>query len=213
MQKLVIMGVQGCGKGTQAKLLAGEYGLCHISVGQVLRAHIENETRLGQTVQELVEGGHLVPDGIVNQVVKTRLSEADCESGFILDGFPRNKHQAEFLLENFFIDTVIYIHVPDEKVMDRMLARRLCPACDRDYNLIYHPPEHEGVCDECGGFLIAREDDNEEAIAARLADYHAQTEPVLAVLKAQVPVVSVDGTGSIDEVQGEIRAKLGLVVG
>ena len=128
MQKLVIIGVQGCGKGTQAKLLAAEYGLCHISVGQVLRMHIENGTRLGQTVQEAVQSGHLAPDTIVNQVVKTRLGETDCDEGFILDGFPRNMDQAEFLLENVFIDTVVYIDVPDEKVMARMLARRICPS-------------------------------------------------------------------------------------
>ena len=209
MRKYVIMGVQGCGKGTQAKLLAEGFDLVHISVGDIFRWHIQNRTKLAARVKRIVDSGRLVPDEIVNDLVHRRLADHDWNHGFILDGFPRNENQARSFLEGYDIDAVINIEVPDAVVMERVLARRLCAACKTDYNLIFNPPETPGRC-KCGGELIARADDTEEAIAKRLADFHAQTEPVLELFARKERVVTVDGTASIDEVQREIRSKLGL---
>lgn len=212
MGKYVIMGVQGSGKGTQAKLLAADYDLVHISMGEVFRGHIRAGTRLGETIRELVTGGHLVPDSIVNQVLRTRLGEGDCESGFVLDGYPRDLAQAAFLLDLVPLDAVINVVVPDDVVTARMRARRLCVDCGRDWNLQGRQPRQAGVCDDCGGAVVAREDDNPVAIAARLADFHAQTAPVLQFFREHDLVVDVDGTLKPDQVQEEIRRGLGLPV-
>lgn len=212
MGKYVIMGIQGSGKGTQAKLLAADYDLVHLSMGEVFRAHIQNGTHLGQTIRDLVSGGHLVPDGIVNQVLRTRLDEGDCERGFVLDGYPRNLTQAAFLLELVPLDGVINVTVPDAVVTARMLARRLCADCGRDWNLQSHAPRKAGVCDDCGGAIVAREDDTPPAIASRLADFHTQTAPVLDLFREHDLVIDVDGTQSPELVQDEIRRKLGLTV-
>ncbi|MBM4131197.1 nucleoside monophosphate kinase [bacterium] len=212
MAKYVIMGIQGSGKGTQARLLATEYGLVHISMGEVFRGHIRAGTRLGETIRELVAGGHLVPDTIVNQVLRTRLGEGDCESGFVLDGYPRDLAQAIYLLEQVPLDAVINVVVPDRVVTARMLARRVCADCGRDWNLHGTPPRTSGVCDDCGGGIRARDDDNPAAIAARLADFHAQTAPVLGFFREHGLVVDVDGILKPDQVQDEIRRKLGLTV-
>jgi adenylate kinase len=209
MRKYVIMGVQGCGKGTQAKLLAEAFDLVHISVGDIFRWHIQNRTRLAARINRIVNEGRLVPDEIVNDLVHGRLSEHDWNFGFVLDGFPRNENQALSFLKRYDIDAVINIVVPDEVVMQRVLARRLCALCKTDYNLIFTPPETPGRC-RCGGELIARADDTEEAVAKRLADFHAQTSPVLELFARKETVVMVDGTAAIDAVQAEIRAKLGL---
>lgn len=212
MGKYVIMGIQGSGKGTQAKLLAADYDLVHISMGEVFRGHIRAGTRLGETIRELVAGGHLVPDSIVNQVLRTRLDEADCQSGFVLDGYPRDLAQAAFLLELVPLDAVINVVVPDDVVTARMLARRICGDCGRDWNLLGTPPRRKGACDDCGGAIVAREDDNPEAIASRLADFHAQTSPVLQFFREHDLVVDVDGTLPPHEVQEAIRRQLGLPV-
>lgn len=212
MGKYVIMGIQGSGKGTQAKLLAADYDLVHLSMGEVFRAHIHNGTHLGQTIRDLVAGGHLVPDGIVNQVLRTRLDESDCERGFVLDGYPRNLTQAAFLLELVPLDGVINVTVPDEVVTARMLARRLCDDCGRDWNLQAHAPRVPGVCDDCGGAIVAREDDTPTAIASRLADFHTQTAPVLDLFREHDLVIDIDGTLSPELVQDQIRRKLGLAV-
>lgn len=212
MGKYVIMGIQGSGKGTQAKLLAADYDLIHLSMGEVFRAHIHNGTHLGQTIRDLVAGGHLVSDGIVNQVLRTRLDESDCQRGFVLDGYPRNLTQAAFLLELVPLDGVINVTVPDEVVTARMLARRLCDDCGRDWNLQAHAPRVPGVCDDCGGAIVAREDDTPSAIASRLADFHTQTAPVLDLFREHDLVIDIDGTQPPAQVQDQIRRKLGLTV-
>lgn len=212
MGKYVIMGIQGSGKGTQAKLLAADYDLVHLSMGEVFRGHIQNGTHLGQTIRDLVAGGHLVPDSIVNQVLRTRLGEGDCERGFVLDGYPRNLAQAAFLLGVLPLDGVINVTVPDAVVTARMLARRLCAECGRDWNLQSHAPKVAGTCDDCGGAIVAREDDTPPAIASRLEDFHTQTAPVLDLFRKHDLVIDVDGTQSPELVQDEIRRKLGLTV-
>jgi adenylate kinase len=157
-----------------------------------------------------VSSGKLVPDEIVEDIIRQRLNEHDWNYGFILDGFPRSAHQAEFFLESFDIDAVIDIVVPDEEVFKRIMSRRLCSQCGLDYNLIYHRPEVENVCDICGGVLIVRADDTKEAIQKRLNDYHTKTSPTLDLFKRKELVISIDGMKSPDDVQNEIRTKLGI---
>ncbi len=211
MRKYVIMGIQGCGKGTQAKLLAEGYELVHISVGDIFRWNVQQRTKLGARIKRIVASGELVQDEIVADIVDKRLAEHDWNYGFILDGFPRSPSQAEFFLENYDIDAVINITLPDAVVMKRVLSRRLCEQCGLDYNLIFHRPEQDDTCDVCGGRLVARSDDHEEAVRARIADFHAKTRPVLDIFARKELIIDVDGDRGIDEVQQEIRAKLGLV--
>src|SRR5262249_52017874 len=137
-------------------------------------------------------------------------NQHDWNYGFILDGFPRNRHQAEFFLESYDIDAVILIEVPDQVVVDRIQNRRLCSKCGLDYNLIYHRPATEGVCDVCHGALVVRADDKPEAVQERLHDYHSKTEPILDLFRRKELVVAVDGTQPATEVQAEIRRRLGL---
>jgi adenylate kinase len=208
MHKYIIMGVQGCGKGTQAKMLAGKFELTHISVGDIFRWHIQSHTKLAARIRRIMANGELVPDDIVEEVIKERLALHDWNFGFILDGFPRNRHQAEFFLESYDIDAVLQIDVPDEVVLDRILNRRLCSKCGLDYNLIFHRPAQADVCDVCGGPLITRADDSPEAVRARLQDYHSKTEPILELFRKKELYLAVDGTKSAEEVFQDICRQL-----
>jgi adenylate kinase len=210
MRKYIIMGVQGCGKGTQAKLLAKERDLVHISVGDIFRWHIQSHTKLGARIRRLTAGGELVGDEVAEEVVKDRLDQHDWNYGFILDGFPRNRHQAEFFLEAYDIDAVILIDVPDAVVLERILNRRLCSRCGLDYNLIHHRPAVVDVCDVCGGALVVRADDTPAAVQKRLQDYHVKTKPILDLFRSKELVVVVDGTRATAEVQRDIRRQLNL---
>lgn len=210
MHKYIIMGVQGCGKGTQARLLKDDFDLAHISVGEIFRWHIQNHTKLGARVRRIVDAGQLAGDDVVEEIVSRRLDEHDWNFGFILDGFPRNATQTEFFLESYDIDAVIHIVIPDEIVRERVLSRRLCSRCGLDYNLIHHRPAVPETCDVCGGALVIRADDTEEALTSRLQDYHSKTKPVLERFRRKELVIEVDGTGSIEAVQNQIREKLSL---
>ncbi len=210
MRKYVIMGVQGSGKGTQATRLADAFDLEHISVGDIFRWNVQHHTKLGALVKRVMERGELVSDELVESVVRRRLDEHDWNHGFIIDGFPRNAPQAEFFLESYDIDGVINLEMPDEEVHRRVLSRRLCAGCGLDYNLIAHRPEVEDRCDVCGGELITRPDDTPEALATRLADYHAKTAPVLALFERKEFIVRIDATGSRDEVYADMTSALGL---
>ena len=212
MFKYVIMGVQGCGKGTQAKMLAKDFDLVHLSVGDIFRWNIQMHTKLAAKVKRIIAEGKLVPDEIVEEVVSRRLNDHDWNYGFILDGFPRNDRQAIFLLENYNIDRVIHIELSDQEVFKRVLSRRLCSGCGLDYNLISHRPEKENTCDVCGAALVTRPDDNEQALRERLGDYHTKTKPVLKLFADKKLVLDVDGNKSPDEVQNEIRKCLKLPV-
>jgi adenylate kinase len=210
VHKYIIMGVQGSGKGTQALLLKQELDLVHISVGDIFRWNIQSHTKLAARIRRLVAAGELVPDEIVDEVVKTRLDQHDWNYGFILDGFPRNRPQAEFFLESYDINAVIQIDVPDDVVFERILSRRLCEQCGLDYNLIHHRPAVADRCDVCGGRLILRADDTPDAVRGRLRDYHAKTEPILELFRKRELVVVADGTKPPADVHKEIRQKLGL---
>jgi len=210
MRKYIIMGVQGSGKGTHAKLLAERLELEHISVGDSFRWNVQHHTKLGAQVRRSVAAGELVSDDLVEAVVHRRLDEHDWNYGFIIDGFPRNQPQARFFLESYDLDAVILLEVPDQVVEERILSRRLCSECGVDYNLISHRPATAGVCDMCGGRLVTRADDTAQAVRARLGDYHDKTRPVLELFGAKEVVVTVDATGSVAQVQTGIREHLGV---
>ncbi len=209
MHKYVIMGAQGCGKGTQAKLLAKRFDLVHISVGDIFRWNIQSHTKLGARIKRCVDAGELVGDDVVAQIVHARLAEHDWNFGFILDGFPRNHAQALFFLESYDIDAVIHIAVSDEVVKQRIMSRRLCKRCGLDYNLIHHRPEVPDRCDVCGGELVPRDDDTEEAVEGRLRDYRQQTEPVLDLFARKELIVTADGSEPVEAVQQAILTALG----
>ena len=205
MRKFVIMGIQGSGKGTQAKLLAEDLDLEHISVGDIFRWNVQHHTKLGAQVRRTVAAGRLVGDDVVEAVVQQRLHDHDWNYGFIIDGFPRSARQAEFFLEGYDIDGVINLDLPDEEVHRRVLARRLCSQCGLDYNLIAYRPKIADVCDVCGGRLATRDDDNPEALAVRLAEYHEQTKPLIEIFQRKEFVATVDATAPVDRVQMMIR--------
>ena len=210
MHKYVIMGIQGSGKGTQAQLLAAELDLVHLSVGDVFRWNVEQHTKLGAQVRRIMAAGELVDDALVEAIVRQRLQDHDWNYGFIIDGFPRNVRQAEFFLESYDLDAVILLDLPDEEVAARVLSRRICAGCGLDYNVIGRRPDESEICATCGGQLVMREDDNPEALAARLHDYHAKTQPIIELFERKENVLRIDANRAIPAVQGEIRHRLGL---
>jgi adenylate kinase len=210
MNKYVIMGSLGSGKSTQAAQLARGYDLVHINVGDIFRWNIQRHTKLGARVRRAVSAGQLVSDDVVEEVVRHRLEQHDWNYGFVLDGFPRNRTQAEFLLENYNIDGVVVLDIPDAVVLMRVASRRLCSECGLDYNLILHRPAVAHICDICGGRLTTRPDDTPEGLRVRLNDYHSRTRPVVELFKNRGLVCQVDGLKTPDEVQREIRAQLML---
>src|SRR6516162_8014944 len=210
MRKYVIIGVPGSGKSTQATILAADLDLVHISVGDIFRWQVQNHTKMGAQVRRIMAGGELVGDDLAENVTAARLAEHDWNYGFVIDGFPRNARQAEFFLESYDIDGVIHLDLPEAEIRRRVLARRLCTGCGMDYNLIQGRPQEEGICDVCGGTLVSREDDTEEALVVRLHDYHEKTDPVLDLFRRKENVAVIDACGTKDEVQQAIRDRLGL---
>jgi len=211
VRKYVIMGVQGSGKGTQAAMLARDFSLTQIGVGDIFRWHVQSHTKLGAQIRRTMAHGELVGDEAVEKVVRDRLDQHDWNYGFIIDGFPRNRRQAEFFLESYDIDGVIHLDLPDSEVRRRVLARRLCSRCGMDYNLIAHRPKVEGRCDVCGGELVPREDDTEDALVARVRDYHEKTDSVLDLFRRKEYVFTVDARPDKAAVQRAIRQQLGLL--
>ena len=208
MHKYVILGIQGSGKGTQARLLADDFDLEHVSVGEIFRWNVQHHTKIGAQVRRTIAAGSLVPDDLVESVVGERLAAHDWNYGFIIDGFPRNARQAEFFLESYDIDGVINLRLDDEEVHRRVLARRLCTQCGADFNLLAHPPKEEGICDLCQGRLATRTDDNPAALAVRLAAYHGETRPVIEIFQRKEYVITIDGAQDITTIQDAIRTRL-----
>jgi adenylate kinase len=210
MRKYVIMGVQGSGKGTQSDMLAADLDIVHISVGDIFRWNVTNRTKMGASVKRVLAAGELVGDDLAESVVQRRLTEHDWNFGFIIDGFPRSRRQAEFFLESYDIDAVIFLDLPDGEVRRRVFGRRLCAKCGMDYNLIADSPHTPGRCDSCGGELVQRDDDNEQALEVRLREYHEKTNPVLDLFKRKEYVITVDARPAKEVVQQDIRTRLGL---
>jgi adenylate kinase len=204
------MGVQGSGKGTQAKLLSVDLDLVHIGVGDMFRWNVKHHTKLGAQVRRAMAAGRLVDDELVETIVRDRLALHDWNYGFVIDGFPRNARQAEFFLEGYDIDGVVVLELPDEEVRRRVLARRLCAGCGLDYNLIASRPRVPESCDVCGGRLVLRDDDTPEALAARLVEYHEKTRPIIELFERKEFVAHIDATHAIDDVQAEIRQRFNL---
>jgi adenylate kinase len=210
VRKYVIMGVPGSGKSTQAAMLARDFDLVQISVGDIFRWHVKHHTKIGAQVRRVMAAGELVGDDLVERIVRDRLEQHDWNYGFIIDGFPRSRRQAEFFLESYDIDAVIYLDLPDSEVRRRVLSRRLCSVCGMDYNLIEDRPERPGRCDVCGGELVPREDDTPEALATRLHDYHDKADPVLELFRRKEYIFVIDAGRDPETVQREIRRCLGL---
>jgi len=193
---VLLLGAPGAGKGTQSKRLAEEFDLEHVTTGDALRANKDMETEYG-TPREYMEAGELVPDELVDEIVAEALDSAD---GYVLDGYPRNLSQAETLTEITDLDAVLYLDVSEEELVERLTGRRVCDDCGANYHVEFSPPEEEGVCDECGGELIQRDDDTEETVRERLRVYHENTEPVVEHYRDEGVLVEVDGEGTPDDV-------------
>lgn len=207
--KIIMLGAPGAGKGTQAKKLASKYGIPHISTGDIFRANIKNGTELGQKAKVYMDQGLLVPDELVVDLVVDRFKEADCEKGYVLDGFPRTIPQAKALDEalaknNDAVEYAIDVDVPDSEIISRMAGRRACVGCGGTYHLVTIPPKKEGICDVCGGELILREDDKPETVEKRLKVYHEQTQPLIDYYQGKGILKSVDGTRDLEEVFADI---------
>ena len=211
--RLVIFGPQGAGKGTQAARISEKYGIPDISTGDIFRWAVKGRTALGLKALEYVDSGALVPDDLTIEVVTERLSAGDCDDGFLLDGFPRSIIQAEaldaFLAERgTSLDAALVIDVPEEVSLRRILGRRVCSKCGRNYHLD-NPPQNDWTCDVCGGEVIERVDDLDEAtVRKRLGLYHKQTEPLKAYYEERGLLREVDGEGSTDDVFARIMASL-----
>ncbi len=192
--KLILLGAPGAGKGTQAEFICEKLSIPTISTGNIIRAALKNGTEMGLKAKEFIDAGQLVPDDVVIGIIKERLSEDDCNNGFILDGFPRTIPQAEALDEmGIEIDKVIDIEVPDEKIVARMSGRRVCPACGNSYHLLYKKPEKDGICNACGAELIIRADDHPDTVKDRLNVYHSQTEPLKDFYEKKGKLFIVEG--------------------
>jgi adenylate kinase len=202
--RLLLLGPPGAGKGTQSTRLAEEYGVDHVTTGDALRANKDMETDHG-TPREYMDAGELVPDPVVNEIVVEALADAD---GFVLDGYPRNLSQAEFLGDMVDLDTVALLSVPEAELVRRLTGRRVCSDCGATYHVEFAPPAEDGVCDECGAALTQRADDTEETVRERLRVYEENTAPVVEYYRERDELVEVDGTGSPDEVFAALRASV-----
>jgi adenylate kinase len=206
---IVLLGPPGAGKGTQAQIIAKEFGLAHISSGDLFRENLKNQTELGKLAQGYMTRGELVPDDVTIAMVKDRISRPDCAKGALLDGFPRTPAQADALakmLEGFGgkVGSVPYIAVPAEVLIERLSGRWSCPVCGRVYHEKYNPSKQAGKCDDDEGVLIQREDDKPETVERRIRVYLEQTAPLIAYYKNQGVLAEVDGTRSIEEVSERI---------
>ena len=209
--KLILLGAPGAGKGTQAEILSKMLMIPTISTGNILRAAMKNGTPVGLRAKEYVENGKLVPDDVIIGIVKERLSEPDCEKGYILDGMPRTIPQAEALEnEGIAIDCALSIEIADETIVERMSGRRTCKDCSQTFHIVSNPPRVEGICDFCGGELGVRKDDAPETVKARLATYHKETEPLKAFYESRGKLKTVDNQPTIEATTEVIKTALGI---
>lgn len=210
---IVLMGLPGAGKGTQADKIVDKYGIPHISTGDMFRAAIKEGTELGLKAKSFMDQGALVPDEVTIGIVRERLSKPDCENGFLLDGFPRTVPQAEALDATLSelgkkVEHVLNIVVEKEELIKRLTGRRICRTCGASYHMVFNPPKVEGVCDRDGGELYQREDDNPETVTNRLEVNMKQTKPLLDFYEAKGVLSNIDGQQDINKVFADLDALL-----
>jgi adenylate kinase len=214
--RIILLGAPGAGKGTQAQYISETFGIPQISTGDMLRAAVKAGTPLGQAAKKVMDSGQLVSDDIIIGLVKERIQEADCKSGFLFDGFPRTIPQADALLkEGVEIDHVLEIAVEDDEIVKRLSGRRVHPGSGRVYHVVYNPPKTEGKDDATGEDLVQRDDDQEGTVRKRLEVYHDQTAPLVGFYKniAQTGVANtkysrVEGVGSVEDITASVMAAL-----
>lgn len=211
--KLILLGPPGAGKGTQAKMLTERFSIPQISTGDILRAAVKEGTPMGLKAKEYMDAGGLVPDEVVVGIVRDRLLAADCDNGFILDGFPRTVAQADALQASLAemdkaLDRVISLEVDAEALVERLTGRRTCKECGRGYHVKFDPPREENICDACGGRLFQRDDDQEETIRKRLQVYADQTSPLISYYRDADVLMELDGMQPIPRVQEKILSLL-----
>ena len=207
-REMIFLGPPACGKGTQTNRLAEYFNLPHVDTGSLLRAEIKSESENGKIAKQYIDKGQLVPVELVAKIIKDRLAQKDCEEGYILDGFPRSVEQADMLTKiNEELDgdkevsfKAVYFDLDQEILISRIVNRRSCPKCGEIYNIKFHPPKTEGVCDKCGTELTQRKDDNEETAKARFETYFRETAPLVDYYKNKDVLRTIDANGTIDEV-------------
>lgn len=207
--RFILLGPPGAGKGTQAHRLSSLLGVPQISTGDMLRDASDSDPVLGPTIREHIDQGQLVPDNLINEMVRVRLSRPDASVGFLLDGFPRTLNQAAALdewlcLSGVKLDGVFDIDVPSEEIVRRISSRRTCATCHETYHPVGRPPKVDGICDSCGAPLVQREDDSAETVRARLRIYFQRTEPVLAYYRERGMVRTISGDQPVEAVTDEI---------
>jgi len=207
--KLVVLGPPGAGKGTQCAKLAERYGVPRVSTGDILRRHVAEKTDLGKKAERYMREGRLVPDDLVIEMVRARLAQKDAKKGFILDGFPRTREQAAALDGMVKVDHALLLFLDPEDLIKRSSGRRICRNCEAVYHLLMNAPRKPGVCDQCGGPLITRDDDKEKTVRHRIQVYEQQTSPLVAYYKEKGLLVQVYGSGLIDEVFERTTEALG----
>ena len=198
--KLVLLGAPGAGKGTQGEVISQKYNIPTISTGNIIRAALKRGTEMGLKAKAYIDSGRLVPDEVVISIVKDRISQSDCEGGFILDGFPRSISQAEALeTMGVHIHCVLSLEVADDVIIERMAGRRLCSKCGASYHIEHMKPKQENICDKCGAPLYIRSDDAAETVKSRLEVFHDQTEPLKAFYEEKGLLKCVSSEASVDE--------------
>jgi adenylate kinase len=200
--RIILVGPPGAGKGTQALLLANHFGIPHVSTGDLFRTNIKGQTELGKLAQSYMDAGNLVPDSVTNLMLKDRLDQVDASDGFLLDGYPRNVGQAEFLDEllkenSIELDAVLELQISHDEIVKRLSGRRTCRGCGATFHILFEKPIHDGICDSCSGDLYQREDDKEEVVANRLNVYSQQTEPIIDYYRTQGLLRAIDAIGEV----------------
>jgi adenylate kinase len=203
--RLILVGPPGAGKGTQAVHLAAHFGIPHISTGDIFRSNIKGDTELGKLAKSYMDAGNLVPDSVTNEMLKDRLTHGDTSHGFLLDGYPRNVGQAEFLAEvlsanSLPLDSVLELSIPNEEIIKRLSGRRICRNCGASSHTVFDKPKVDSICDNCGGELYQRDDDKEEVVAHRLNVYKEQTEPIIEFYRNQGLLKVISAVGDVSDV-------------
>lgn len=209
MESIVFLGIQGSGKGTQAKLLSKELNYQHVNIGDLFRYHISEQTELGKKVKAVIARGDLVSDDLVFELIRGSIDSV--YKGIVFDGFPRTMVQAEYLSDHYDVRHVIYLRLEEDIALARMTSRRNCPACKADYNLISKPPQTEGICDICGTRLVQRADDTKEAIEQRFKEFYSQTWGLVKYFSDRGLLREVSASGSVETIWSEIKSALNLL--